>query len=91
MRAFHHVFADLVRQHDDAVRDRQEAIVFRDTVGHHVTDCRAPLGPVKAFRCASTPHGADGLDRDLDRATDRPLRDGRPDQCPTQERSHSHA
>jgi len=74
------LFAELLRLHDDSVLDRQDARVFSDTVGHHVAHGRARLGPVKAFRFASTPDGAVGLDRPLARATDRPLCDGRGDQ-----------
>src|SRR5205823_1551952 len=38
---------------------------------HHVPDCLARLGPVKARRCAPPPQGgAGGLDRALGRATE---------------------
>jgi hypothetical protein len=91
MRPFRHVFADLARQHDDTVRDRHDAIVFRETVGHHVAHRRARLGPVKAFRCAPTPDGADGLDRHLGRATERPVRDGRLDPARKCRKENTHA
>jgi hypothetical protein len=91
MRPFRHVFADLVRQHDDTTRDRHDAIVFRETVGHHVAQHRARLGPVKAFRSAPTPDGADGLDRHLARATDRPWRDGRAGLRPHPRKEITHA
>jgi len=45
---------------------------------HHECDFPARLGPVKALRSAPTPtSGAGGLDRALDRARGRHLRDGR--------------
>ena len=91
MRPFRDLFADLIRLHDDAVRDRLHAIVFRDTAGHHVRQRRARLGPVKAFRSAPTPHGADGLDRHLRRAAKRPLRDGRADLSPQPRKEITHA
>ena len=91
MRPFRDLLADLIRLHDDAVRDRLHAIVFRDTSGHHVAQRRARLDPVKAFRSAPTPHGADGLDRHLARATERPLRDGRAGLIPHSRKEHSHA
>jgi hypothetical protein len=45
------------------------------TPGHHTRNSGARLRPVKALRCAPTPFGASGLDRDVGRARRGHLRD----------------
>jgi hypothetical protein len=53
--------------------------------GHHASDARARLRPVKALRSAPTPFGATGLDRHVGRAKSRQLRDA-PVDCSRQSR-----
>jgi hypothetical protein len=60
-----------------ALRTLVKSLRIRLLLGHHVANCGALLGPVKALRYASTPlRGADGLDGILVRAPVRHLRDG---------------